>query len=125
MDSCEASVCAQRLTFTRISLLENMWGERRTPLRPSMYRVCSPNLKLCRLRDSQTAVLETAEAFMASAAHDLLGRVLTIQDVVGGLLRLRGSDYHHPLIAMQRRQPTLNVRSLIVDNRGRNTRFRA
>ena len=62
---------------------------------------------------------------MASAAHDLLGRVLTIQDVVGGHLRLRGSDYHHPLIAMQRRQPTLNVRSLIVDNRGRNTRFGA
>src|SRR5262249_22099361 len=108
MDSCEASVCAQRLTFPRISFVRKYVG--RTKAASSTIDVSGLFAvpEACRYRDSPTAILETAEDFMASAAHDLLGRALTIQDVIGGLLRLRGSDYHHPLIAMQRRQPALN-----------------
>jgi hypothetical protein len=65
------------------------------------------------------SVLKAAESHEGSAAHDLLGRVFTIQNVVGGLA-CAGTHYHHSVIAVQRRQPSLNISSLIMNDRWRN-----
>src|SRR6266851_4966275 len=59
------------------------------------------------------------------AARSLLAGAFTIQNVISRLLRLSGGGYHHALVAAEFGEPALNIRGLILQDGGRNSRLGA
>ena len=48
-----------------------------------------------------------------------------VEYIVGGLLGLGGGGYHHALVATEFGEPALNIRGLILEDSGRNSRLGA